>query len=247
MPLPPGRVRHRNQQNPKNLKVSEIPRPARPLPPTRGPQRPPCGRCRHGGPFTGATRSYDSQRPHGFFPRRGGGNGGRLVSRCRCDCPLWATAAAGGWATAPPSAGTPGAQGLAPPPSTRQGTRLPRKGLGAAGGIGTPGWPGCREGSPWTAAAPRQHCPAVRCAPHPTPAGRKRPLTQRAEPLGGRGGRMAASSLRGAGSQARGSRGWRRGRAPACAPQTRAPTPPPSPASATVHRTTSRAPRPHPN
>lgn len=33
---------------------------------------------------------------------------------------------------------------------------------------------------------------------------------------------MTPSSPRGAGSQARGSRGWRRGRAPACAPQTRA-------------------------
>lgn len=71
MPLPPGRVRHRNQQNPKNLKVSEILRPG--LRHRRGASASPCGRCRHGGPFAGATRSYDSQRPHGFFPRCGGG------------------------------------------------------------------------------------------------------------------------------------------------------------------------------
>lgn len=130
MPLPPGRVRHQNQQNPKNLKVSEIPRPG--LRHRRGASASPVRTLPTRGSFHRSNSLLRQPASARLLPTLGAGgaagNGGRLVSRRRCDCPLWATAAAAGWAAAPPSAGTPGAQGPAPPPSIRQGTRLPSKG-----------------------------------------------------------------------------------------------------------------------
>lgn len=175
MPLPPGRVRHQNQQNPKNLKVSEIPRPG--LRHRRGASASPVRTLPTRGSFHRSNSLLRQPASARLLPTLGAG--GRRGTAGGSFPDAGATVLSG--PQRPLRGGLPLPHLQAPPepkdrprrPASGRGRASPAKDLGAAGGIGTPGWPGCREGSLWTAAALRQHCPAVRCAPHPTPAGRK--------------------------------------------------------------------------